>query len=59
MAMKCIEERFQFTLSHSYHVTEFRIKGSIQRMKQNLMGIPTGITDLRQEIRNGKLMRVN
>jgi hypothetical protein len=28
-------------------------------MKQNLMGIPTGITDLRQEIRNGKLMRVN
>uniref|UniRef100_A0A8I3WKG9 PIH1 domain-containing protein 2 n=2 Tax=Callithrix jacchus TaxID=9483 RepID=A0A8I3WKG9_CALJA len=51
MAMKCIEEQFQFTLSHSYCITKFRIKGSIQRMKQNLMGIQTDSTDLREKMR--------
>ncbi|PNJ76018.1 PIH1D2 isoform 7, partial [Pongo abelii] len=51
MAMKCIEEKFQFTLSHSYHITKFRIKGSIQRMKQNLMGIQTDSIDLREKMR--------
>ncbi|XP_022368647.1 PIH1 domain-containing protein 2 [Enhydra lutris kenyoni] len=51
MAMKCIEEQFQFTLSHSYSVAKFRIKGSIQRMKQNLMGIQTDPTDLREKMR--------
>ncbi|EHB18708.1 PIH1 domain-containing protein 2 [Heterocephalus glaber] len=50
MAMKCIEEQFQLTLSHSYHITKFKIKGSIQRMKQNLMGIQADVTDLRQKI---------
>lgn len=50
MAMKCIEEQFQLTLSHSYHITKFKIKGSIQRMKQNLMGIQANITDLRQKM---------
>ncbi|PNJ76019.1 PIH1D2 isoform 8, partial [Pongo abelii] len=59
MAMKCIEEKFQFTLSHSYHITKFRIKGSIQRMKQNLMGIQTDSIDLREKMRRGKLMIVN
>ncbi|XP_076969041.1 PIH1 domain-containing protein 2 [Tamandua tetradactyla] len=51
MAMKCIEERLQITLSHIYHITKFRIKGSIQRMKQNLMGIQTDFPDLRQKMR--------
>uniref|UniRef100_A0A8C7A0R0 PIH1 domain containing 2 n=1 Tax=Neovison vison TaxID=452646 RepID=A0A8C7A0R0_NEOVI len=51
MAMKCIEEQFQFTLSHSYSITKFRIKGSIQRMKQNLMGIQADPTDLREKMR--------
>ncbi|XP_017373158.1 PIH1 domain-containing protein 2 [Cebus imitator] len=51
MAMKCIEEQFQFSLSHSYCITKFRIKGSIQRMKQNLMGIQTDSTDLREKMR--------
>lgn len=51
MAMKCIEEQFQFTLSHSYHVTKFTIKGSIQRMKQSLMGIQTDSTDLKDKKR--------
>ncbi|XP_032141453.1 PIH1 domain-containing protein 2 isoform X2 [Sapajus apella] len=51
MAMKCIEEQFQFSLSHSYRITKFRIKGSIQRMKQNLMGIQTDSTDLREKMR--------
>ncbi|XP_028357047.1 PIH1 domain-containing protein 2 isoform X3 [Physeter macrocephalus] len=51
MAMKCIEEKLQFTLSNSYHVTKFRIKGSVHRMKQNLMGIQTDPTDLREKMR--------
>ncbi|XP_033717957.1 PIH1 domain-containing protein 2 isoform X2 [Tursiops truncatus] len=51
MAMKCIEEKLQFTLSNSYHVTKFRIKGSVHRMKQNLMGIQTDSTDLREKMR--------
>lgn len=59
MAMKCIEEKLQFTLSHVYHITKFKIKGSIQRMKQNLMGIQTGSTDLKEKMRKGKLMNVN
>lgn len=57
--MKCIEEQLQFTLSHSYHITKFRIKGSIQRMKQNLMRIQTDPTDLREKMRKGKLMNGN
>nr|XP_058925475.1 PIH1 domain-containing protein 2 isoform X2 [Kogia breviceps] len=51
MAMKCIEEKLQFSLSNSYHVTKFRIKGSVHRMKQNLMGIQTDSTDLREKMR--------
>ncbi|XP_032215283.1 PIH1 domain-containing protein 2 [Mustela erminea] len=51
MAMKCIEEQFQFTLSHSYSIAKFRIKGSIQRMKQNLTGIQADPTDLREKMR--------
>ncbi|XP_047603461.1 PIH1 domain-containing protein 2 isoform X2 [Lutra lutra] len=51
MAMKCIEEQFQLTLSHSYSIAKFRIKGSIQRMKQNLMGIQGDPTDLREKMR--------
>ncbi|XP_054549069.1 PIH1 domain-containing protein 2 isoform X2 [Talpa occidentalis] len=52
MAMKCIEEKFHFTLSHSYHITKCKMKGSIQRMKQNLMGIQTDPKDLREKMRN-------
>ncbi|XP_075402718.1 PIH1 domain-containing protein 2 [Tenrec ecaudatus] len=51
MAMKCIEERLQWTLSHSYQITTFQIKGSIQRMKQNLMGIQNDAADLREKTR--------
>ncbi|XP_057571529.1 LOW QUALITY PROTEIN: PIH1 domain-containing protein 2-like [Hippopotamus amphibius kiboko] len=51
MAMKCIEEQLQFTLSNSYHFTKFRIKGSVHRMKQNLMGIQTDPTDVREKMR--------
>lgn len=59
MAMKCIEEQFQFILSHFYHITKFKIKGSIQRMKQTLMRIQTDHTDLRENMRKGKLMNIN
>ncbi|XP_057172956.1 PIH1 domain-containing protein 2 isoform X2 [Ursus arctos] len=55
MAMKCIEEQFQFTLSHFYSITKFRIKGSIQRMKQNLMGMQADPTDLREKMRKGEV----
>uniref|UniRef100_A0A2K6GCQ2 PIH1 domain containing 2 n=1 Tax=Propithecus coquereli TaxID=379532 RepID=A0A2K6GCQ2_PROCO len=51
MTMKCIEEQLQFTLSHSYHITNFRIKGSIQRMKQSLVGIQADSTDLTEKIK--------
>ncbi|XP_072809830.1 PIH1 domain-containing protein 2 [Vicugna pacos] len=51
MAMKCIEQQLQFTLSNSYHIAKFRIKGSIHRMKQNLMRIHTVPTDLREQMR--------
>ena len=57
--MKCIEEQLQFTLSNCYYITKFRIKGSIQRMKQNLMGIQTNPTDLREKMKKGKLMKWN
>lgn len=49
--MKCLEKRLQFTLSHFYHITKFKIKGNIQRMRQNLMVIQTDSTDLREKTR--------
>ncbi|XP_004695966.2 PREDICTED: PIH1 domain-containing protein 2 isoform X2 [Condylura cristata] len=52
MTMKCIEEKLHFTLSHSYHIAKFKIKGNIQRMKQNLMGIQTDPTYLSKKMRN-------
>ncbi|KAI5943344.1 PIH1 domain-containing protein 2 [Manis javanica] len=51
MAMQCIEEQLQYTLSYSYHITKSRIKGSIQRMKHNLMGNQADATDLRGKMR--------
>lgn len=51
MAMLCIEERLQFTLAQSYHVTSFRMKGSIQRMKESLMGIKTDFPNFKEMMR--------
>ncbi|XP_007934738.2 PIH1 domain-containing protein 2 [Orycteropus afer afer] len=51
MTMTCIEERLQFTLSHSYHIAKLKIKGSIQKMKQNLMGIQNDFTDLKEKVK--------
>uniref|UniRef100_A0A8C3VTB6 PIH1 domain containing 2 n=1 Tax=Catagonus wagneri TaxID=51154 RepID=A0A8C3VTB6_9CETA len=51
MAMKCIEEQLQFTLSNAYNITKFRIKGSIHRMKQNLMGIQRDPRDVTEKMR--------
>lgn len=51
MAMRCIEERLQLTLAHSYHVTRFRVKGSIQRMKESLMGIKTHFPNFKEMMR--------
>ncbi|XP_043847841.1 PIH1 domain-containing protein 2 isoform X1 [Dromiciops gliroides] len=51
LAMKCIEDRYQFTLSQSYHITNTRKKGSLQRMKNNFMGIETDSTDLSEKMK--------
>lgn len=51
MAMKCLEKQLQFTLSHFYHITKFKIKGNIQTMRQNLMVIQIDSTDLREKTR--------
>lgn len=59
MAMHCIEERLQFTLAHSYHVTSFSIKGNIQRTKENLTGIKTDFTGFKEMMRTGKWTKIN
>uniref|UniRef100_G3SLM3 PIH1 domain-containing protein 2 n=1 Tax=Loxodonta africana TaxID=9785 RepID=G3SLM3_LOXAF len=51
MAMKCIEEQLQSTLSQSYRITKLKTKGSIHRMKQSLMGIQNDSPDLREKLR--------
>ncbi|XP_074072775.1 PIH1 domain-containing protein 2 [Macrotis lagotis] len=51
LTMKCISNRYQFTLSQSYHITKNRKKGSLQRMKKNLMGIQTDQTDLSEKMK--------
>lgn len=59
MAIHCIEERLHFTLAHSHRVTSFKIKGNIQRMKENLMGIKTDFAGFKEIMRTGKWMNVN
>ncbi|KAM9033929.1 PIH1 domain-containing protein 2 isoform X1 [Sarcophilus harrisii] len=51
LTMKCIEDRYQFTLNHSYHITKTKNKGSLQRMKKNLMGIQTDPTNLSEKMK--------
>ncbi|XP_076781248.1 PIH1 domain-containing protein 2 isoform X1 [Arvicanthis niloticus] len=51
MAMLCIEERLRLTLAHSYCVTSFRLKGSIQRMKARLMGTGNDFPDFKAMMR--------
>ncbi|KAM4827998.1 PIH1 domain-containing protein 2 [Thomomys bottae] len=51
MAMECIEQRLQTTLSHSYQVTKLKMKGSIQRMKRNLMRMQTDVTDFKEKMK--------
>ncbi|KAL6071543.1 hypothetical protein STEG23_024514 [Scotinomys teguina] len=48
MAIHCVEERLHLKLAHSYRVTSFKIKGNIQRMKENLMGIKTDFTGFKE-----------
>lgn len=57
--MRCIQERLQFTLAQSYHVASFRLKGSIQRMKESLMGIKTDFPNFKEMMRTGKSMDVS
>ncbi|XP_005987329.1 PIH1 domain-containing protein 2 [Latimeria chalumnae] len=47
LAMKYIEEQHKLTLSHSYLITNFKLKGNVKRMKQNLIGRPKSPTGLK------------
>ncbi|XP_062995231.1 PIH1 domain-containing protein 2 [Elgaria multicarinata webbii] len=36
LSLKYIEEHYSITLSHSYSIAKFKLKGSLERMRQNL-----------------------
>ncbi|KAM4703721.1 PIH1 domain-containing protein 2 [Rhinophrynus dorsalis] len=40
LTMKYIEEQHKVTLCHSYHITPFKLKGNLQRMKDSLQRVP-------------------
>ncbi|XP_066495652.1 PIH1 domain-containing protein 2 isoform X2 [Tiliqua scincoides] len=40
LSLKYIKEHFKVTLSHSYSITKFKLKGSLERMRQSLRGGP-------------------
>uniref|UniRef100_A0A8C5F1Y8 PIH1D1/2/3 CS-like domain-containing protein n=1 Tax=Gopherus evgoodei TaxID=1825980 RepID=A0A8C5F1Y8_9SAUR len=40
LTFKYIEEHYNLSLSHSYHIATFTLKGSLKRMKQSLRGGP-------------------
>lgn len=39
LAMKYIEQQHKVTLCHSYHIAPFKLKGTIQQIKNSLEGI--------------------
>ncbi|XP_067421568.1 PIH1 domain-containing protein 2 isoform X2 [Emydura macquarii macquarii] len=40
LTFKYVEEHYHLSLSHSYHIATFTLKGSLKRMKQSLRGGP-------------------
>lgn len=36
LTLKFIEERYSLTLSYAYHIAPFKLKGSLQRMRESL-----------------------
>nr|XP_006111272.1 PIH1 domain-containing protein 2 isoform X1 [Pelodiscus sinensis]XP_006111273.1 PIH1 domain-containing protein 2 isoform X1 [Pelodiscus sinensis]XP_006111274.1 PIH1 domain-containing protein 2 isoform X1 [Pelodiscus sinensis] len=52
LTFKYIEERYTLSLSHSYHIATFTLKGSLKRMKQSLKGGPLPDLTFKKNTRN-------
>uniref|UniRef100_A0A8C3XWI2 PIH1 domain-containing protein 2 n=2 Tax=Chelydra serpentina TaxID=8475 RepID=A0A8C3XWI2_CHESE len=50
LTFKYIEEHYNISLSHSYHIATFTLKGSLKRMKESLRGGPAPLFN--KNIRN-------
>uniref|UniRef100_A0A8C4YNH2 PIH1 domain-containing protein 2 n=1 Tax=Gopherus evgoodei TaxID=1825980 RepID=A0A8C4YNH2_9SAUR len=53
LTFKYIEEHYNLSLSHSYHIATFTLKGSLKRMKQSLRGGPLPAPLFNKNTRNG------
>ncbi|XP_069081081.1 PIH1 domain-containing protein 2 isoform X2 [Pleurodeles waltl] len=53
LAMKYIEETHKVRLCHSYQIADFRLKGSLKRMRENLRSFQSPSTDVKEEGANG------
>lgn len=50
LSLKHIEEHFKVTLSPSYRIAKFKLKGSLERMRQSLRGLtPAGLSKRTKE----------
>uniref|UniRef100_A0A674IN42 PIH1 domain-containing protein 2 n=2 Tax=Terrapene triunguis TaxID=2587831 RepID=A0A674IN42_9SAUR len=52
LTFKYIEEHYNLSLSHSYHIATFTLKGSLKRMKQSLGGGPLPAPLFNKNMRN-------
>ncbi|XP_019402665.1 PREDICTED: PIH1 domain-containing protein 2 [Crocodylus porosus] len=52
LTLKFIEERYSLTLSHAYHIAPFKLKGSLQRMRESLRRGQTPEPSLQEQTRN-------
>ncbi|CAM2107729.1 unnamed protein product [Caretta caretta] len=52
LTFKYIEEHYNLSLSHSYHIATFTLRGSLKRMKQSLRGGPVPAPLLNKNMRN-------
>ncbi|XP_078538426.1 PIH1 domain-containing protein 2 [Lissotriton helveticus] len=53
LAMKYIEETHKVRLCHSYQIANFKLKGSLKRMRDNLKGFQTPSAVVKEERTNG------
>ncbi|XP_069470387.1 PIH1 domain-containing protein 2 [Ambystoma mexicanum] len=59
LAMKYIEANHRVTLCHSYHIADFKLKGSMKRMRDRLRGFqskPTVVQDKRSNDKEASLL---
>uniref|UniRef100_A0A8C8SEX3 PIH1 domain-containing protein 2 n=1 Tax=Pelusios castaneus TaxID=367368 RepID=A0A8C8SEX3_9SAUR len=52
LTLKYVEEHYSLSLSHSYHIATFTLKGSLRRMKQSLRGGPPPAPLVNKNTRN-------